>query len=192
MFLNGTIKNNNQNLMQFIKQSSNENEVSRLQIMNTPPRMTSPRLTNSPSSNNNNSNRMHIVSPLNRSSPDNLSSSPTDQNRYIQNGSYQSNNNINQNHHNVSSNSTTNQCTISPPLKKSFCIDALLAKNQGESIIHENTNSEIDRFLKNDDDDDDCQRYDRSPNSEDGHLSRFGVDIIISFKKKNLNYFLKS
>lgn len=87
------------------------------------------------------------------SSQENMSPSP-DQRNNIFNG-YQNHPN-----NNFLSTSPSHQfTTTSPPLKKSFCIDVLLAKNQSTDRDGSDDSSENNRFLKDED-----RRYDSERN----------------------------
>lgn len=88
------------------------------------------------------------------SSQENMSPSP-DQRNNIFNG-YQ-NHPINNNF--ISTSPNHQFTTTSPPLKKSFCIDVLLAKNQSTDRDGSDDSSENNRFLKDED-----RRYDSERN----------------------------
>ena len=79
--------------------------------------------------------------------------SPTPEDRHYTNG-YQPNGNFTQSNyiHRIGVNDSKNQYTLSPPpLKKSFCIDALLSKNQSENNNDERSAANVNRFLTDED-----------------------------------------
>lgn len=185
MIPNGTNMHNNPNLSRFLNQSAintGNDSPSRSPIINTPPITISPPL-NSPSlipSQNNQESLQSTVTPSNiqtRLSLDNLTStSPID--HHQQHKSITEYHNHVVNHHFIQNNqhdfirsSPPNQYTTSPPLKKSFCIDALLAKNQENNNHHDElVNPDINRFMR--EVDNARNEYDRSVSPDDGNLSR--------------------
>lgn len=108
----------------------------------------------------NSSNRPVASSPVNhRLSPDNLSQSPGEhKNNNLYNGYNNNGTTVGGVNHQRFITKSPTEFTTSPPLKKSFCIDALLAKNQSERDANsDDSNSETNqKYIK---DDDDERRY---------------------------------